>query len=203
MARPPPPVAGSGHCPRCFLPQHLCLCPELPRLTSGCRVVVVRHWNESWRTTNTGRLVALALEGAELIDHGQKHYRLEAADLPAGPGTCLLYPAQGDDAPVWTGGRPSVLVVPDGTWSQARRMVRRLPGLAQLPRLDLQVDAVPLPARRIRRSPTVSARSTIEAVAGALALWEPPETAQALLDLYDLLARRMDQARYGIQDREP
>lgn len=195
MVRPPPAQADSRHCPRCFLPHSLCLCPDIPRLASSCRVVVVRHWLEAWRTTNTGRLVALALEDASIIDHGKKGHRLEPDDLPSGPGTCLLYPQQGDAAPSWTGTKPSVLVVPDGSWAQARRMVRRLPGLASMPRLDL--PPAPPPARRIRRSPAPGARSTIEAVAGALALWEAPETPQALLDLYDLLAQRMDQARYG------
>ncbi len=167
----------------------------------GCRVVVLRHWYESWRTTNTGRLVALAIQGAELIDHGQKEHRLGPEDIPAGPGVCLLYPAQGDDAPVWTGGCPDVLVVPDGSWGQARRLVRRLPGLAALPRLDLPPG--PPPKRRIRKSPTPAARSTIEAVSAALALWEPPETAQALLTLYDRLAERMEEARYGTGKHRP
>jgi len=31
--------------------------------------------------------------------------------------------------------RPIRLIVPDGTWRQARRMVRRVAGLAQLPQL--------------------------------------------------------------------
>ena len=157
--------------------------------------MVVRHRSETWRTTNTGRLVALALEGAELMDHGYRDHRLEAEDLPSGPGVCLLYPHQGDGAPRWTGGCPERLVVPDGSWAQARRIVRRVPGLAQLPRLEL--PPAPPPARRIRKSPTPAARSTLEAVAAALGLWEPPEMTQALLALYDRLAERMDEARYG------
>jgi DTW domain-containing protein len=195
MTRPPPPEADSAHCSRCFLPHHLCLCAEIPSLRPRVDVVVVRHKSERWRTTNTGRLVALALEGSELMDHGLADHRLEATDLPSGPGVCLLYPRQADDAPLWTGGRPDTLVVPDGSWAQARRMIRRLPGLAALPRLDL--PPIPPPARRIRKSPTPAARSTIEAVAAALALWEPPEMGQALLDLYDRLAERMDEARHG------
>ncbi len=198
MSRPPPPEAGPGACPRCFLAQHLCLCAAIPALDLGCRVLVVRHWYESWRATNTGRLVALSIQGAELVDHGHRDHRLEAADLPSfGPGTCLLYPRQDDDAPLWTGGRPELLVVPDGSWSQARRMVRRVPGLAALPRLDLPPGAAPAPARRIRKSPNAAARSTIEAVAAAIDLWEPPEAGASLRALYDLLAQRMDEARYG------
>ncbi len=197
MSRPPPPTADSEHCPRCFLAHHLCLCAEIPRLRPQVRVVVVRHLNESWRATNTGRLVALALEGAEIMEHGHRHHRLCAEDLPSGPGVCLLYPRQGDDVRLWTGGRPTHLVVPDGSWAQARRMVRRVPGLATLPRLEIGEDAAPPPARRIRKSPTPAARSTIEAVAAALALWEPPDQARALLTLYDRLAQRMDEARYG------
>jgi DTW domain-containing protein YfiP len=196
MPKPPPPRADSAHCARCFLPHALCLCSEIPRLRLGCRVVVVRHKNECWRATNTGRLVQLAIEGSTLVDHGHKDFRIQREDLPLGPRACLLYPHQDDGAPRWDGGRPDVLIVPDGTWSQVRRMVRRVPGLAQLPRLELPPG--PQPPRRIRKAPHPGARSTIEAVAAALALWEPPPTAQRLLTLYDVLARRMDEARYGL-----
>jgi DTW domain-containing protein YfiP len=197
MPRPPAPEANHQHCARCFLPHRLCLCAEIPRLPCRCRVWVVRHWYESWRTTNTGRLVHLALEGSDLIDHGHKDYRLTPEDLPLPPRSCLLFPRLDDDAPAWAGGVPELLVVPDGSWSQARRMVRRVPGLAALPRLELPEGAAPSPARRIRKSPRPAARSTLEAVAAALALWEPPATSEALLALYDLLAERIDQARYG------
>ena len=195
MVRPPPPRAHQRHCERCFLPHALCICPWIPSLTPCCRVVVVRHRNESWRTTNTGRLVALALEGCEIMDHGHRDHRLEPGDVPTGPGVCLLYPRRDDDVPLWTGGRPEVLVVPDGTWSQARRIVRRVPGLATLPRLEL--PPAPPPVRRLRKSPSPEARCTIEAVAAALGKWGPPEHERALLDLYDLLAKRMDKGLNG------
>jgi DTW domain-containing protein YfiP len=156
------------------------------------RVLVVRHCLEAFRATNTGRLVHLALRGADLVDHGRPEFPLTEADLASPPGACLLFPAE-EGTPNWTGERPSLLVVPDGTWPQARRMVRRVPGLAALPRLAL--PPAPAPARRIRRSPRQGARSTLEAVAHALALWEAPEVPAALLGLYDRLGVRMDEAR--------
>jgi DTW domain-containing protein YfiP len=155
-------------------------------------VLVVRHCIEAFRTTNTGRLVCLALAGADLVDHGRPEFSLKEDDLAIPPGACLLFPAEGG-APLWTGGCPTLLVVPDGTWPQARRMVRRVPGLATLPRLSL--PPAPEDARPIRRRPRVGARSTLEAVAGALALWEDPEVPAALLRLYERLGRRMDEAR--------
>ncbi|MFH1463141.1 MAG: DTW domain-containing protein [Pseudomonadota bacterium] len=182
------------HCPRCFLPRHLCLCADIPRLRVRTRVLVVRHCIEAFRATNTGRLVRLALEGADLVDHGRPSHLLTAEDLAIPAGACLLFPAE-EDAPVWPGGRPALLVVPDGTWPQARRMVRRVPGLADLPRLALPPG--PEPERRIRRSPREGARSTLEAVAHALALWEEPGVAEALLRLYDRLGVRMDEAKGG------
>ncbi len=193
MPRPPPPEVDADHCPRCFLRHEICLCEAIPTLRTCCRVLVVRHWVESWRATNTGRLVHRAVEGTVLVDHGRPGFVLEQGDLPLVDGACLLFPETDSAAPPWTGGCPELLVVVDGTWSQARRMVRRVPGLAQLPRLSLPPGAEP--PRRIRRSPFPGARSTIEAVAAALSLWEPPETGRALLDLYEVLAQRMDLAR--------
>jgi len=186
-------VADARHCPRCFLPLRLCLCPLIPRLRPRIRVLVLRHWFESHRLSNTGRLVQLALAGSDLLDHGRPGYRLLAEDLPSGPGCCLLFPDSEGGAPMWQDGPPELLVVVDGSWSQARSMVRRLPGLAGMPRLSL--GAVPAPARRIRRSPRAGLCSTIEAVAGALELWEEPCIARQLRQLYDLLAARLDETR--------
>jgi DTW domain-containing protein YfiP len=160
---------------------------------------VVRHHLEAFRATNTGRLVQLAL-GADLADHGKPCFNLTAEDLGIGPGACLLYPL-GAKARAWAGGRPDLLVVPDGTWQQVRRLIRRVPGLRDLPRLEL--PASPDPPRCIRRRPAEGRCSTIEAVAQALAAWEDPAVPAALLRLYDRLGARMDEARGPRTQRSP
>ena len=49
----------SRRCPRCLLAR--CLCASLPRVEARTRIVLVRHLNERYRSSNTARLAALAL----------------------------------------------------------------------------------------------------------------------------------------------
>jgi hypothetical protein len=70
--------------------------------------------------------------------------------------------------------RPEQLVILDGTWHHAKTMVRDVAALRDLPRYRL---APAFPSRfRIRREPSATALSTVEATVAALGVLEP-ETA--------------------------
>lgn len=154
-------------CGACGLPEDRCVCASLPRLVARTRVVVVMHRVEAVRSTNTGRLVARMLEGATVRVRGGRED--EAATVPAGR-SLVLYPREDarpltrDDA-----GEGLTLVVPDGTWAQARRIARRDP-LAQ------GAEAVSLAegtsAYGLRRNPRPGALCTLEAVIEALCVLE-------------------------------
>jgi DTW domain-containing protein YfiP len=92
-----------------------------------------------------------------------------------------------------TGAPPRCLVVPDGTWRETRRMLRRLPALFGLPRWLL--PAATEPALRLRRAPASGSRSTIEAIAGALAGAGDHEAAGELCRLYHRFAEQGLRAR--------
>jgi DTW domain-containing protein YfiP len=83
---------------------------------------------------------------------------------------------------------PRQLVVLDATWSQARRMFRKLAGLRGLPLLRLP-DA-PMPAARLRASPAPGHVSTIEAIARALRLVEGEAAAAPLEALFAVAVAR-------------
>jgi DTW domain-containing protein YfiP len=84
------------------------------------------------------------------------------------------------------------LVVLDATWSQARRMYRKLEGLRGLPILRLPDD--PMPAARFRESPAPGRVSTIEAIARALRLLEGESAAVPLERLFALAVERAAQS---------
>ena len=163
-------------CPRCLFPAALCLCPEIPRLTSAVRVIVLRHASEIPRVTSTARWAALAL-GAQIVDYGLPGAPPDLGVL-AVPRAALLFPTP--RAPQVPLPRPLALVVPDGTWQQARRMVQRVPALRALPRLAL---ATPPRVTRIRRAPA-GGMSTLEAIAAALAALGEGEAAARLSALH-------------------
>ncbi|HTM18849.1 MAG TPA: DTW domain-containing protein [Kofleriaceae bacterium] len=175
-----------GRCPRCFLQLHLCLCAEVRPIDNRTHVVVLRHWLESGKNSNTARIAALALARCSVHDLG-RDLPAEQVDRLATPGTWLLFP----DGPALTTAPsppPARLLVLDGSWHQARHMRQKLHGLRGLPVLCL--PPAPAPVERLRRPPRQGALATIEAIAAALALLEGEAPAAALRDLYALQVTR-------------
>ena len=144
-------------CQRCLYQR--CLCSEVPTIATRTRVVIVRHHLERHRSSNTGRLAHLALPNSEIIDYGGRC----VAELPPLEGAWLLFPEGDRAAPLEP---PKQLVVLDATWSQARRMFRKLAVLRGLPILRLPPG--PMAAARLREAPGPGMVSTIEAIARAL-----------------------------------
>jgi DTW domain-containing protein YfiP len=87
-------------------------------------------------------------------------------------------PASPPSSPAAIAG-PIHLIVLDGSWPQARRMILRVPGLRALPRLALPPPASP-DRQRLRRPRRTMEMSTLEAVAAAIALLEGADIARPL-----------------------
>lgn len=81
------------------------------------------------------------------------------------------------------------LIVLDGTWWQARKLLKLNPALAGLPRVAFRPSAPS--AYRIRRQPAEFCVSTIEALAQVLKTLEPPgERFERLLDPFHAMVER-------------
>jgi DTW domain-containing protein YfiP len=177
-------VDDGARCPRCLLLHRVCLCAAIPTVATRTRIVIVRHHLERWRSSNSGRLAHLALPNSEIVDHGGA---AGSAVLPPMAGAWLVFP-EGEPRRAAPAPPPRTLVVLDATWSQARRMYRKLAALRGLPILRLP-DA-PMPAARLRESPAPGRVSTIEAIAGALRLIEGDAAAAPLEALFALAVAR-------------
>jgi DTW domain-containing protein YfiP len=92
-------------------------------------------------------------------------------------------------------GEPIVLLVPDGTWSQARRLLRRDDDLGGAEPVTLPPAA---PSRyRLRRHVREGGLCTLEAIAQALAVLEGPEVEERLMGVLDRFVALALQARKG------
>jgi DTW domain-containing protein YfiP len=171
-------------CARCLLQQRVCLCAEVPVVPTRTRIVIVRHHLEQHRSSNTARLAHLALPNSVIVEHGGLG---GVARLPDLTGAWLLYPL-GEPLIATPAAPPAQLVVLDASWSQARRMYRKLPAVRGLPVLRLP-DA-PMAAARLRASPGPGQVSTIEAIARALRLLEGEAAAVPLERLFDVAVER-------------
>ena len=173
-------------CPRCLRPQTHCLCTLIPNLDSRTRVLLLQHPSEVNHALNTARLAALGLSNAELIV-GEVFEDLPALLNRPGYQARLLFPA--DDAqPMQAYGAsdaPLLLVVPDGTWRKARKLLHLNPLLAALPRVTLAEGGVS--RYRLRKAPGPGALSTIEAIVQALETLEAPTAFAPLLKPFEAL----------------
>ncbi|QDH66976.1 tRNA-uridine aminocarboxypropyltransferase [Pseudomonas azotoformans] len=174
------------HCSRCLRPAAHCLCALIPSLDSRTRVLLLQHPNEVNHALNTARLAALGLNNAQLVV-GEVFDDLPTLLNPPGYQARLLFPA--DDAhPLQAyapGAQPLLLVVPDGTWRKARKLLHLNPLLAALPRVTLVEGAVS--RYRLRKAPGPGALSTVEAIVQALQVLEAPVSFEPLLKPFDAL----------------
>src|SRR3954469_24151997 len=143
-------------CPACRLPRWLCVCAHAPRVATRTPVLLVVHVHDLGRSSNTVRLLALAVRDATLVCHGKFPAPADpASHVPAGATPVVLFPGHGARplTPELVASLPSppALVVPDGNWRQASNMVRRLPLLAGAVKVALPARAFSLPAVRRNR----------------------------------------------------
>src|SRR5690606_29701585 len=165
------------------------------------RVLVLQHPDEAKHPLNTARLAVLGLERAELLV-GEHFPELDEI-LVSATQPLLLFP---DDPSVLRANPasripehadsrvapPSLLIVPDGTWRKARRIVRLNPGLLALPRISLPAGEPS--TYRVRKAREEAAVSTIEAIERALSMLEPEGYFKPLLKPFDALVAQQIEA---------
>lgn len=176
-----------ARCACCQRPPGHCLCHLLPRIGADTQLLVVQHPDEQKHALNTARLLVAGLVNAQLVvsEYLSDDWCARLADEQW--RTELLFP--GPDVPVLnsmvTDQRPRRLVLLDGTWRKARKLLYLNPVLQQLPRVAL---ADGLSSRyRLRKAPMAGALSTIEAGVHALQILEPNTDFTPLLKPFDAL----------------
>lgn len=172
-----------GRCKRCYQKERLCLCALVPEVETSADFLLIRHAWEAAKSTNTARYTQLALKRCTLLDFDPERPE-ELGPLGALDNACLLFPEGSTEPP------PGVnkVVVLDGTWRQARKMIKRLPALWKLPRWSIPAPAVE--RKRLRYSARAENMSTLEAVAAAVELLDGAEKGGALLDFHELVVER-------------
>jgi DTW domain-containing protein YfiP len=169
-------------CARCERPVSVCYCHALVTLETRTRIVILQHPREQGMPIGTAHMATLCLPQASLhvgIEWDDSDVLREACADPERPPV-LLYPGpDARDILTEPPRHPVTLVVVDGTWSQARGLVRDNPRLASLPRYAFRA---PRPSNyRIRKEPRVEYVSTLEALVHVLgALEGDPERFAAL-----------------------
>ena len=175
-------------CRGCSLPEMSCLCAELPSLSVRTRLLVVMQHREAFRTSNTSRVAIKMLSGASCIVRGELGVT-PSREVPPGR-RLVLFPSEGarELTAADGAGEPLTLIVPDGTWSQAQRVLRR-----EACARGAEVVRLPAPSSTrysLRRNAREGTVCTLEAIAAAMAILEGPAIEAALLDAFDRFVDR-------------
>ncbi len=183
------PDAFRDVCWRCRRPKRVCWCGDLRPVDSQTHVVFIQHPRETKVPISTCRMAHLSLPNSEL------HIGLSAVGNPRLEELCasgevaVLFPSDGATDVASLERPPKNLVVVDGTWSNAKKVVEKCPLLSKLPRLSFQPEK---PGNyRIRKEPEAHCLSTIEAVTYVLeSLEKSPGRFVPMLSVFDAMVER-------------
>lgn len=161
------------------------------------------HVFELKKPSNSARLLPVCLKNAELLVRGEKDRPMNTESLRDPERELwVLFPSD-DSEPltselVAAARKPITLVVPDGTWPQARRIPNRVAELKTARRVRL-ADAAPA-TMRLRHHPDPNRMSTAEAVARALMVLEGEAVGRHVEATFRQFATKLLKARGSIPD---
>ena len=161
-----------GSCWTCHRPQNACLCAHLVRLPTHTRFVILMHPKEFKREkAATGKLAHACLPNSEIIwdEDFTQNKRLNALLNDDQYYVVLLYPSErslnvskGEFLPEELGGRQLVVLLLDGTWPCAKKMLKLSTNLHSLPRMMFTPTAKS--QFHIKQQPDPLCLSTIETI---------------------------------------
>lgn len=204
-------------CWTCRQPDFSCFCAWLKPFDPKIDFIILTHPIEQQRRIATGRMSFLSLKNSQIIvGHNYTGNRALDFVLTDPDRHCLmLYPGRlsrnitemnlDERATLSPEGKKLTLIVIDGTWSTARKMVHLSQNLKSVPRVCF---TPPAPSNfRVRQQPRPECYSTIEAIHHTLELLGPAHGMQGqdhngLLYVFDkMVDRQLELAHCGKPSR--
>lgn len=180
---------GTG-CPQCQL-RYQCVCELLPHIQAPLHIALLMHENEQYRETNTGQwlLKSLTSSSCHIWQRNQPCADLIAMIESEQFQPFLLFPSD-DSLPVSSLISPTInaaktplFIILDGTWQEAKKMLRKSPWLNTLAQVHIT------PSRgsnyQLRRNQQQGHLCTLEVCCELLTSTGHPEPAQQLLHFFD------------------
>ena len=177
----------NGRCQACGASATACLCDVIPRIQLRTKVCLVIHHRELSRSSNTGLLAIRALVNSEVRVRGEHREALDLQDVLTNQYRSFLFYPSADaielnQALVMQEATPIQLLVPDGTWRQARKIHSRHPELRGLLRVKISTPNKSIFQLRAQSKPERMA--TLQAIAHGLGIIEGDQVRVQLMRLY-------------------
>lgn len=197
-----------GHrCDTCRMKDTHCICPHLVTHENKTPVTVLMHYRELVTTTNTARIAHLMLKNSSIHCRGLIETRIvDSQGLQDGYTPLYLYPSE-ESIPLTQelvqklGGKIQ-LIVPDGSWRQAKRVSKREPFLKNVQHVKL--NDVSAGIFYLRKKIKAEGVSTMEAIARALGVIESKEIQQSMENVFRIMVEKtLDTRGKKIENYEP
>ncbi len=204
------PPAYREQCRRCLRAASVCNCAKLEPFTPRFKPVLLQHPKERKNNIGTARITHLCLANSRLIAGTEfdGHPDVEAILNEPANRCVVLFPGEAaidldalgpeplpallnfleTSSPSPSSFPQLVVFVIDGTWAQAKGMLRKSTRLGTLPRVSFR------PAEpsnyRVRKQPNPLCLSTIEASHRLVRILDPESDPSILLKLFDDMVER-------------
>jgi DTW domain-containing protein len=191
-------LKGARRCLQCLMHEPLCICAIIPNIETQTKVVLIVHSREIKKPSNTGGLACKALNNSQVVIRGIKDQPLDQAEIVSPDAqNIFLFPTE-ESIPIktWCNSfknpdKPVRLIVPDGNWSQAARVLRRLPGSSLVQPVNIPIGE---PSEYMLRKEPLrrpEGMATLEAIARTLELLEPGlEIKTRLMEIFRIMRDR-------------
>jgi DTW domain-containing protein YfiP len=159
---------GRPRCYSCFRPSSHCVCDSVTPFTAHCNFLILQHWNERKKYHSTSWLTTHTIKNSKLLQ-GIVFEEQVLQKALAGQKNYILFPGPDsvDCRTVPFDVSTNVIVI-DGTWSEAGKILTRNPILQGIPRISFHQTFKS--SFYIRKQPKVGYLSTIESVGHLLKL---------------------------------
>lgn len=187
-----------SRCPTCRINTHWCFCEYIGQFENKTKVIIPMHYTERWLTSNTAYFATLALSDCTIMERGNQRdpFNPEKFDFDKF-NYIYLFPTE-DSLPLEefvSNEKKTCLVVPDGSWSKAKKFHKREDVLAKMPKFHL--INVGESIYELRKSPGENFLCTYEAIAHALSVLEGHEVKEHMMDIFKVFVNRVKKSRKG------
>lgn len=163
-------------CDQCLIAKHYCICEGAEYASCSAAVCLLMYHNESFKPSNTGRLIAEIIPDNHAFrwDRTSPDPALLALLNNDKYQPFVIFPAEDVETDrvvtqVEThAGKQPLFIFLDGTWREAKKMIRKSPYLDNLP--VLSITAEKLSDYRLRVAPHAHQLGTAEVAIMVLAL---------------------------------
>lgn len=168
----------NNRCPRCLVHEDNCICQKITPISIQNKLSIILFKKEKWLPSNTANLALMSVNPSLKFERGHKDTPLPHSFVDSQESQPLyLFPSE--DATELTRdfvdciAKPINLIVPDGTWRQAKKVHKRETVLENIPHVKITPRT---PSRyTLRRQKYEFGLCTFEAIAEALRIMEGEE----------------------------